>query len=85
MTPEEKLNAENFIRRQICDEHLHLEAFRQAINRPGFNGGFVIVSNQVFNLRATDDSQDILDFAQTICRKRVTLLQQQLENLKEEK
>ena len=48
MTPEEKLNACNHLRRQICNELLRLEAFRQEVYRPGVSGGNIIIANTNF-------------------------------------
>lgn len=89
MTPEERLNACNFLRRQICNEQLNIEAFRKAIERPGFSGGNIIVTLTngdfpVFRIRPTDDLQDILDLAETLTYKRVTKLQEQLKYLQED-
>lgn len=89
MTPEEKLNACNYLRRQICNEMLKIEAFRKAIKRTGFSGGNIIVTLTngdfpVFRIRATDDLQDILDLAETLTYKRVTKLQEQLKQLQED-
>lgn len=89
MTPEEKLNACNFLRRQICNEQLNIEAFRKAIKRNGFSGGNIIVTLTngdfpVFRIRPTDDLRDILDLAETIVYKRVTKLQEHLKYLQEE-
>ena len=89
MTTEEKLNACNFLRRQIFNEQLNIEAFRKAIKRPGFSGGNIIVTLTngelpVFHIRPTDDLQDILDFASSLTFKRVTYLQEQLKQLQEE-
>ena len=65
MTPEERLNACNYLRRQICNEQLKIEAFRKAIKRPGFSGGNIIVTLTngelpVFRIYPTDDMQDVL-------------------------
>ena len=90
MTPEEKLNACNYLRRQICNEQLNIEAFRKAIRRAvGFSGGNIIVTLTngdfpVFRIRPTDDLQDILDLAETLTYKRVTKLQEQLKYLQED-
>ena len=89
MTPEEKLNACNFLRRQIFNEQLNIEAFRKAIKRTGFSGGNIIVTLTngelpVFHIRPTDDLQDILDLAETLTYKRVTELQEQLKYLQED-
>ena len=89
MTPEERLNACNYLRRQICNEQLKIEAFRKAIKRPGFSGGNIIVTLTngelpVFRIYPTDDMQDILDFASSLTFKRVTYLQEQLKQLQEE-
>lgn len=89
MTPEERLNACNYLRRQICNEQLKIEAFRKAIKRPGFSGGNIIVALTngelpVFSIYPTDDMQDVLDFASQLTFKRVTYLQEQLKRLQEE-
>ncbi len=89
MTPEERLNACNYLRRQICNEQLKIEAFRKAIKQPGFSGGnIVVILNDgklpVFRIYPTDDMQDVLDFAEQLTFKRVTNLQEQLKQLQEE-
>jgi hypothetical protein len=89
MTPEEKLNACNHLRRQICNELLRLEAFRQEVNRPGFSGGNIIIANtngqmSVYRIYPTDDMQDVLDFAEMLSRKRITNMQELLKQIQEE-
>jgi hypothetical protein len=89
MTPEEKLNACNHLRRQICNELLRLEAFRQEVNRPGFSGGNIIIANTngqmfVYRIYPTDDMQDVLNFAEMLSSKRITNMQELLKQIQEE-
>lgn len=89
MTPEEKLNACNHLRRQICNELLRLEAFRQEVNRPGFSGGNIFIANTngqmaVYRIYPTDDMQDVLNFAEMLSSKRITNMQELLKQIQEE-
>ena len=89
MTPEEKLNACNHLRRQICNELLRLESFRQEVNRPGFSGGNIIIANtngqmSVYRIYPTDDMQDVLNFAEMLSSKRITNMQELLKQIQEE-
>ena len=88
MTPEEKLNAENFLRRQIFYESRRFENFHTAIHRPGFSGGNIIINDKDgnfsgFHIRDTDDLQDIIDFVSVLYKKRIKILQQRIEEIQE--